>query len=501
MSEVSNSASDDVLAGLAPALLWQCFDGIRRVPRPSKQEGQIVAHIDAWAADHGFEVRADAAGNRVVVVPASPGRDGAPIIVLQAHLDMVCEKNSGVEHDFLRDPIRLRRDGDWIGAVGTTLGADNGLGVAAAMAAAVDQDLQHGPLELLFTLDEETGLNGAAALDPSIVAGRWLINLDTEEDGAIYIGCAGAAGVRGSAPLQRQDAAPGTEALAVAVKGLSGGHSGVQIHEPRGNAIKVMARLLAAAIEGRLGVQLISIDGGSKANAIPRECFAQIRLPGDQRAAFEVVAEEVRQMVRGELGDHGSGFDITVEAAPTEAVLAPLCNSDRDRLVRLLDAVHHGVWVMSSQVPGLVETSSNLAVVSTDATAATVLLSLRSSSNDALRRIAQELVSLCHLAGWDTEVDRGYPGWAPEPSSSLVRRTSDVYESLFAQAPAIKAVHAGLECGLLSERLPGLKAVSIGPEIRGAHSPDERLSISSTQRFYRFLGTLLDHLSAPGNDA
>jgi dipeptidase D len=420
---------------------------------------------------------------------------------LQAHLDMVCEKNSGVEHDFLRDSIRLRRDGDWIGAVGTTLGADNGLGVAAAMAVAVDQDLQHGPLELLFTLDEETGLNGAAALDPSIVQGRWLINLDTEEDGAIYIGCAGAAGVSGRAPLQRQDAAPGTEALVVVVKGLSGGHSGVQIHEPRGNAIKVMARLLAAAIERRLEVQLISVDGGSKANAIPRECFAQIRLPGDQRAAFEAVVEEVRQRVRGELGDHGSDVDIAVEASPTETVPAPLRTADRDRLVRLLDAVHHGVWVMSSQVPGLVETSANLAVVSTEATAATVLLSLRSSSNDALHRIARELVSLCQLAGWDTQVDGGYPGWAPEPSSPLVRRTAAVYESLFAEAPAIKAVHAGLECGLLSERLSGLKAVSIGPEIRGAHSPDERLSISSTQRFYRFLGALLDQLSPPGNAA
>ncbi len=507
MSEASTSSStssdwnpapsDPVLEDLEPVLLWRAFDGIRRVPRPSKQEAQIVAHVDAWAAAHGFGVRADDFGNRVIVVPASPGCEHAPITVLQAHLDMVCEKNAGIEHDFLKDPIRLRRDGDWIGAVGTTLGADNGLGVAAAMAAALDPDIQHGPLELLFTLDEETGLNGAAALDPAIVKGRTLVNLDTEEDGAIYIGSAGAAAVQARRQLERQTVGEPLDTLQLMVKGLSGGHSGVQIHEPRGNAIKVMARLLAMALERQIDVRLLTLDGGSKANAIPRECLAQLLLAPHQRAALEAVVEDVRQLVRGEIGVHEPAFEIVVTAlqAGTDGPTAPLRSEDRDALVRLLDAAHHGVWMMSSQVPGLVETSANLAVVRTEEEKSTAQFSLRSSSNEALRRVAQQLVSLCRLAAVEAQVDIGYPGWAPDPSSLLVRQTAAVFESLFACPAAIKAVHAGLECGLLSERLTGLQAISIGPEIRGAHSPDERLSISSTLRFYRLLGALLERLS------
>lgn len=492
---------DPVFEDLAPAILWQVFDGIRRVPRPSKHEEQILAHVDAWAARHGFEVRADAFGNRVLVVPASPGREEAPITVLQAHLDMVCEKNADIEHDFMKDAIRLRRDGDWIGAVGTTLGADNGLGVAAAMAAAIDPEIAHGPLELLLTLDEETGLNGAAALDPSIVDGRSLINLDTEEDGAIYIGCAGAAGVQGRLSLERQrreDPSEMEETLQIMVKGLSGGHSGVQIHEPRGNAIKVMARLLATALERQVDLRLLTFEGGSKANAIPRECTVQLRLPSQQRDTLEAVVADVGEAVRGEIGAHEPAFEIVMSAeGPTDTGAAALRSEERDALVRWLDAAHHGVWMMSSQVPGLVETSANLAVVKTEAQAATALFSLRSSSNDALRRVAGQLVSLCHLAGAEAEVDTGYPGWSPDPASPLVRRTAEVFESLFERPAAIKAVHAGLECGLLSERLAGLQAVSIGPEIRGAHSPDERLSISSTARFYRLLGSLLERLSRP----
>lgn len=487
----------DVLSDLEPQLLWQRFDGIRRVPRPSKHEERIAAHIDGWADEHGFDVRRDAFGNRVVVVPASAGREGADILVLQSHLDMVCEKNAGVEHDFMNDPIRLARDGDYVRAVGTTLGADNGLGVAAAMAVATDPTIDHGPLELLFTLDEETGLNGAAALDPAIVVGRQMVNLDTEEDGSIYIGCAGAAGVRAQWTFERQAEPSACQAVRLAVKGFTGGHSGVEIHQPRGNAIKVMARLLSAAVERAIEFDLVSLDGGSKANAIPRECFAHLRLATAQRPALEALIEAVSEDVRGELGDAAAAFAIVVEDGDRDDTSPPLKTRDRDRLLHLLDAAHHGVRMMSSQVDGLVETSSNLAVVSTTTTGGQAHFSLRSSSNEALRRVADELVSLCRLAAAEPSVDRGYPGWAPNPSSFLLSRAREVHLGLFDEAAEIKAVHAGLECGLLCERLSGLDAVSIGPEILGAHSPDERVSITSTARFYRFLGGLLADLSAP----
>lgn len=486
---------DSVLQGIEPRHLWQCFDGIRHVPRPSKHEERIVAHVERWAAHHGFKVRQDAAGNRVVVVPASPGRESAEILVLQSHLDMVCEKNAGVEHDFMNDPIRLRADGDWIGAIGTTLGADNGLGAAAAMAVAEDPAVEHGPLELLFTLDEETGLNGAAALDGSIVEGRTLVNLDTEEDDSVYIGCAGAAGVQAKWGLARCASQPGSERLELAVTGLLGGHSGVDIHRPRGNAIKIMARLLSSAVQQGLEVALISFNGGSKGNALPRECFAHLRLPAAQRGALQDLAESVLQEVSGELGNDEPGLEIRLTSAADGADGSPLVDTDRDRLLGLLDAVHHGVWSMSSQVPGLVETSCNLAVVRTEESRAWADLSLRSSSNEALRRSAGQLLTLCRLSEAEGIADAGYPGWAPEPESALVRRTAEVYETLFGQAPEIKAVHAGLECGLLGQRMPGLKAVSIGPNIRGAHSPDEQMSVSSAARFYGFLSALLESLS------
>ena len=488
---------DDVLVDIEPRHLWQCFDGIRHVPRPSKHEERIVAHVERWAGHHGFTVRRDDFGNRVVQVPASAGREGAETVVLQTHLDMVCEKNAGVEHDFMQDPIRLRRDGDWIGAVGTTLGADNGLGAAAAMAVAEDPAVEHGPLELLFTLEEEIGLNGAAALDGSIVTGRTLINLDTEEDTSIYIGCAGAAGVQAKWGLARSAAQPGSERLELSVTGLLGGHSGVDIHRPRGNAIKIMARLLRSAVEQGLDVALISFHGGSKGNALPRECFAHLRLPSTQRGALEKLVEASLQEARGELGSAEPGLEIHLEAAADGADGSPLVAADRDRLLGLFDAVHHGVWSMSSQVPGLVETSCNLAVVRTEESRAWADLSVRSSSNEALRRVTGQLLTLCRLSEAEGILDSGYPGWTPEPESPLVRSTAEVYETQFGQAADIKAVHAGLECGLLGQRLPGLKAVSIGPNIRGAHSPDEEMSLSSAARFYGFLGALLETLSRP----
>ena len=491
---------------LEPRAVWRHFDAIRRIPRPSKHEEQIAAHVRSWAAEHGFAVRQDPSGNFVVTVPASAGREASPQIVLQAHLDMVCEKNAGVEHDFTRDPIEVEVEGDWVTATGTTLGADNGLGAAAAMAVAVDRDADHGPLELLFTLDEETGLNGASALDPAIVEGRVLINLDTEEDDAVYIGCAGAAGIEAEVVVERAfgttaversaDAALG-EHVELAVRGLRGGHSGMDIVDNRGNAIKVAARVLMSALDRGVDFKLVAIDGGSARNAIARESSVHLVLDAAQRARFEAVAAEVSSDLAAELGPADSGLTIELSAAEGGApAWPPLAAGSSRRIIRLLAAAPHGVHAMSREVPGLVETSCNLALVTTTETGVQLLYSLRSSANPALAGTLQSLRSLFLLAGGEVKEEAGYPGWQPNPDSPVVRRTVAVYERLFGERPHIKAVHAGLECGILIQKIPGLDAVSIGPEIRNAHSPDEKARISSCGKFYALLKELLADLGA-----
>ncbi len=483
------------LESLDPVSIWSHFDAIRQIPRPSKHEERIARYVRDWATEHGFAVRADDAGNMVVVVPASPGREGAPIVVMQAHLDMVCEKNAGVEHNFMTDPIGIEIEGDWVSAVGTTLGADNGLGAAAAMGMAVDPNVEHGPLELLFTLDEETGLNGASALDPSIVTGRILVNLDTEEDDSVYIGCAGAAGIEASFNLERTSKAATGEPFELAIRGLRGGHSGVDIIENRGNAIKVATRLLVAALEDGVEFDLVSFQGGSKRNAIARECFVRLHLEPAAHRRLAELAETLRQELEAELAAIDPGLAIEIRPLEAgEALDEPISVSDRDRLLRVIAATPHGVLTMSREVVGLVETSNNLAVVTTEATSATVLCSLRSSVTPALTGTLQALRSLFVLAGGEVEEDAGYPGWKPNPESPVVRQTVAVYERLFEEAPHIKAVHAGLECGILTQKIPGLDAVSIGPEIRNAHSPDEKAKISSVRKFYALLRELLAEL-------
>lgn len=485
------------LTALAPQGLWSCFDRIRRVPRPSKKEAQIVALVRSWAAEHDFTVRADKAGNLVVAVPARSGAEAAPTVVLQAHLDMVCEKNADSEHDFTRDPITVAVEEDWVVARGTTLGADNGIGVAAAMAVATDPDLRHGPLELLFTLDEETGLNGARALDPSLVTGRLLINLDSEEDGAVYIGCAGAGGALATLPLVRNPRPAQAQPVRLAVRGLRGGHSGIEIGTNRGNAIKIAARVLLGALAAGVEFHLIALRGGDKRNAIPRECFADLLVaPEDQ----DRLKGEVERLHReNALALTKADADLQVEIIPLsdEEAASPLTPVLRDRLLQLINATPNGVLAMSQEVPGLVQTSNNLALVRTEKDRALVESCCRSSVNASLAATVGSLCSLARLAAAEVVAEVGYPGWKPDPDAPLVARTADAYERCFGRRPAIKAVHAGLECGVLMEKVPGLDAVSIGPEIRGAHSPDERVQISSVASFYLHLTTLLSALTGP----
>lgn len=480
------------LRQLEPKLVWQHFDEILKIPRPSKHEEKIRAHVKAWAQSRGFSVREDAAGNLVVRVPASSGHEGAPTVVLQGHLDMVAEKNNDVVFDFLRDAIKPRIVDDYVYATGTTLGADNGIGVAAAMAVAEDPEAVHGPLELLFTVDEETGLTGAAQLEPGLIEGRTLLNLDTEEDGAFYIGCAGGADAHAVFTLSLEPAPSGHVALAVRVRGLRGGHSGVDIHENRGNALKFLARLLAAARQAAPAMHLATVAGGSKHNAIPREADALFTVPA---GAVEQVREAVAQAaatLKEEYEQIDPGQQVVVEEVTVGQVMAA---DQGNRLLDSLLACPHGVLAMSRAVPGLVETSNNLAVVTTEGNQVKVITSSRSSVMPSLRATLQLVEAVFRLAGAAVEVHDGYPGWKPNPDSMVLKRAIAVYERQFGEKPEIKAIHAGLECGLIGEKFPGIDMLSLGPQIESPHSPDERVKISTVAKFYRLLKALLKELA------
>ncbi|HPW55943.1 MAG: aminoacyl-histidine dipeptidase [Thermoanaerobaculaceae bacterium] len=484
------------LDSLQPSLVWRHFDAICQIPHPSKHEAQLAEHIVAWAADRGLEVRRDTAGNVVVAVPATPGHESAPVVVLQGHLDMVPEANSDTPFDFTVEPIQPRVVGEYVYATGTTLGADNGIGVATAMAIAEDAEAVHGPLELLFTIDEETGLTGAMQLDPKLVTGRTLINLDTEEDGALYIGCAGGADTKSTFTITREDAIPGTLVLHLSVRGLRGGHSGVDIHENRGNALKFLVRLLLAVRRAGLEFGIVSLSGGSKHNAIPRESDAVLRVKSEDEVRIRQVVEEKAAILRAEFGDIDPGQRIEVEAVSADASTASVwLPFDAERILDALLACPHGVLGMSRAVAGLVETSSNLAVLKTEDSSVWVQTSSRSSVMPSLKATLDQVAAVFRLAGAEVETHDGYPGWKPNPASPVLGAARKAFVNLFGHEPHIKAIHAGLECGLIGEKLPGIDMVSMGPQIESPHSPDERVQIPSVDRFYTLLKATLRDLA------
>ncbi|HUK14480.1 MAG TPA: aminoacyl-histidine dipeptidase [Thermoanaerobaculaceae bacterium] len=481
---------------LEPRLIWKHFDAIRQIPRPSKHEERVAQHVVGWARGKGLEVARDAAGNVIVRVPASAGHEKAPVVVLQGHLDMVPEKNSDVEFDFDKDPIQVRVVDDFVYATGTTLGSDNGIGVAAAMAVADDPGVVHGPLELLFTVDEETGLTGAMQLDASLIRGKTLLNLDTEEEGALYIGCAGGADTHATFAIARKDTRAGTMALKIAVRGLRGGHSGVDIHENRGNALRFLLRALNAVREHGLRFALVSIEGGSKHNAIPREADAVIRIAPHNEASLRVVVEGVGKLLKEEYHEIDANGRIEVtrvaDSAKNRQVWRP---GDANRVINALLAVPHGVLAMSRAVPGLVETSNNLAVVITEPDKVRVTTSSRSSVMPSLKATTEQLAAIFRLGAAKVELHDGYPGWKPNPGSPVLKTVERVYQREFGAKPVVKAIHAGLECGLLGERCPGMDMVSLGPQIESPHSPDERVKISSVGKFYQLLKATLKELA------
>jgi len=492
------------LETLAPKGIWEQFDALRKIPRASKKEERVREHVRGLFAGRAWEIAGDATGNTVVRVPGTKGFERAPITILQSHLDMVTENNSDVKFDWDRDPIDVWIDGDWVRARGTTLGADNGIGVAAAIASALDPSVVHGPLELLFTVDEETGLTGAMGLDPKILAGRRLINLDSEEDGVLYVGCAG--GCNTTIALRGEMVAPpaGAAGARVAITGLTGGHSGGDIHENRANAIKVLARLLAraagapaepgGAAGADLGVEIASLAGGNKHNAIPREADAVVAVASARLGDLRALAAAEQSRALPEFATSDPKLSISVE--PADAPRAVFARSDRDRVVALLVALPNGVLSMSRDIKGLVETSNNLATVRAGAGVAETLTSSRSSVMPALRATLDQVASIARLAGAESAKESaGYPGWQPNMASPLLAICKRVQKTLTGSEPQVAAIHAGLETGLIGEKIPGIDMISYGPDIRGPHSPDERVKISSVARFWEYHKAVLAELA------
>lgn len=480
---------------LEPTQLWRHFDKILTIPRGSKNEGRMARYVISIAEKHGLSHQQDAAGNLVVRKPAAPGCEGAPATVLQSHLDMVNEKNADVEHDFTRDPIRPRRNDGYLMAEGTTLGSDNGIGVAAALALMEDQSVQHGPLEFLFTVDEETGLTGASNLQPGFLQARQLINMDTEEEGALYVGCAGGAGVNLTLPLRLEAPPAGAAFLQVRLSGLQGGHSGVDIHLQRGNAIKLLARALYAS-RSTVPFRLASLSGGNMHNAIPREASAVLCVASQSADAVKEAAASSLEKAKKEFQPAEPDMEFSLEAA--SAADQVFSEDSTAAAVRLITALPHGVMSMSYAIPELVETSSNLATLRTEGDQLKLHVSNRSSVDSALEALQQRVGAIGELAGATVEYGEGYPGWQPDLNSRTLKAARKVFRGHFGKDPEVKAVHAGLECGLIGEKYPGMDMVSFGPQIEYPHSPAERVRIESVAEFYELLAATLEELAKAG---
>lgn len=483
------------IAELEPEIVWSIFEQITRVPRPSKKEQQMQAFIESFAAAHALEYRRDAKGNIVVIRPASPERASEPALILQSHMDMVCEKDADVEIDFEQDPIQAYVDGEWVKARGTTLGADCGIGMALQLAALIEPDLKLPKIEALFTVDEEQGLTGAMNLGADMLTGTRMINLDSEDEGEIFIGCAGGIDTIGTIAYKPEILNNSDEwcTCEIRIGGLHGGHSGDDIEKGFANSNKLMTRLLWN-LSRNCGARLSLFDGGNLRNAIPRDARAVIVLPKRGIQAAEKLFNTLSEAFADEFKTTEPSMQCTCSVVDTPAeTLLPL--DVQSRLLNLLYALPHGVMAMSMTMPGLVETSTNLASIKMPEPGKIVITtSQRSSVESAKRDIADRVASVFALAQAEVVHTDGYPGWSPNPDSPLVRKAAAIYQEMFGNMPKIKAIHAGLECGLFLTRYPGLDMISTGPTLRGVHSPAERVEIASVQKVWSYLQQLLERV-------
>jgi len=480
------------LGSLEPQGLWKYFLGLSRIPRGSKNEAAAAQWVADQAVALGCDVTRDAVGNVIIRKNATPGREKAPVTALQAHVDMVCEKNEATQHDFLKDPIALRRDGDKLLATGTTLGADNGIGVAAALAVLESKTIKHGPLEVLITIDEETGLTGAGGLAEGLLKAQYLLNLDSEEEGDLTIGCAGGIDTMATRRVALVPATAGKAAYRLKVMGLKGGHSGVEIHQGRGNALRILAGVLWS-LAPRFGMEMVSFAGGNKRNAIPREGSAVFFMDPAKLEEFKAAVTAMEQDYRSALGAFDPGLAMVVETK-TDAPAKVMDSRDARAVVNFLYTVPHGVEANSPDIADLVQTSTNLAIISTKDDLIEVSTSQRSSIAGSKIDMANRISATCELAGFEAKRGDGYPGWKPDPKAALVKVVNAVHEKTFGKPMAIKAIHAGLECGLIGEKYPGMQMVSFGPSMWDVHTPDENVSISSVGNFWTLLVAVLENV-------
>jgi dipeptidase D len=476
------------LQDLKPHLLWKHFSAICSIPHPSKHEEKLSQYICDFAQQHQLDLKKDSVGNLLVRKKATVGKENAPILILQSHLDMVPQKHDSVVHDFLTDPIRPYSDGEWVRAQGTTLGADNGIGVAISLAVLEDNTLKHGPLEVLFTIDEETGMTGVKNLDSSLLQGKRLINLDTEDDHELCIGCAGGVDAVAIAKPVFEPLPDNMVPFKIAVEGLRGGHSGIDIHTGRGNAIKLLNRILYMASE-QFNIGISSFNGGNVRNAIPRLATAEISVPSTNEKAFTEWLNDLEKMIRREYTPIEPDLKISLEKV--FPLRQQLSHAAKKNLLSSLYVCPNGVFKMSNAFSDLVETSNNVSIIKCDPTTIKVECLCRSSTESSRDDCANVIASAFSLGGAQVEFHGGYPGWAPNPDSKLLADMNSIYKEVYSCEPKIIAVHAGLECGLIGAKYPGMDMVSCGPTICNPHSPEERVNIASVEKFWKYLTTLL----------
>ncbi len=472
---------NEEVKNLKPARLWHYFGDILEIPRPSKKEEKIAAYLMEFGKKHGLESMRDDIGNVIIRKAATPGKENIKSVVMQSHIDMVCEKNSDKEFDFDNDPIEAYVEDGWVTANGTTLGADCGIGVALSLAVLESKDIEHGPIECLFTVDEETGLTGAFGLDPNILKSKILLNLDSEDDGLIFIGCAGGKDTVAEMPYTKEEVPAGHMAYKVSVTGLKGGHSGDDIEKGLGNANKILNRALWNA-DKDFGMLLSDFNAGNLRNAIAREGFAVVLIPEGNAEAFETYISKFDTILKAEFHVTDPGVKVACEKTATPSYI--IDRKAQNNLLKGIYACPHGVIAMSQDIDDFVETSTNLASVKFKEDVIEITTSQRSSVESAKDDICAMVASALQLAGCSTRHTDGYPGWAPNPKSEIVDITAKVYEDLFKEKPEVLAVHAGLECGLIGDKYPEMDMVSYGPTIRGAHSPDEKIEIKAVERFW-----------------
>ncbi len=481
-----------VVKDLKPKLLWKQFEGISKIPRCSKHEEKIQEYIISFAKEHKLQYKVDDVGNVVIKKPADKGMEDKPTVILQGHMDMVCEKNSDVTFDFSKDPIQLVKKEDILTAKGTTLGADNGIGVAAALAILEDDSLTLGPIEALFTVDEETGLTGAFALSTDMLSGKTLLNLDSEDWGVITVGCAGGGNSELSIPLSMKKVDTSLTWLKANVSGLRGGHSGVDAHEQRGNAVKLLTRILWKADHNTDGIVLANFNGGDKHNAIPREAHAIIGVTAQNKDAIEKITNKEADHILKEYEPIDPKFSFTLTSV--EAPSSMLTLDSQEKILNLLHGLPHGVEKMSYDIDGLVETSTNLAKATIKEDHAYVMLSSRSSIMSALQDLRDRIHAATILAGGSVDEEEPYPGWKPDLESNVLQLAKQIYKKTYGNEPLVEAIHAGLECGIIGEKFGGMDMISIGPTIKYPHSPEEQIKISTVEPFYDFVVKILEEI-------